>query len=663
MKPWYTRMRWLQLRTSPKWVVREDVYVNGSTISQQREDNMRLCDRERRRAPLKASAFGICSERQPIYNRTCLSIEDRNTYRVVQYQPDGGKKYLCLKFFKRSNTVIQIMEGPLFNEETANLCDASQMQLNEWLWIASWRSEVTTCPIQGGFSFRTISRLTNEDFCEAEWRRSRLEVECIRGDGLDFIAPRGSQCNLFSEDRDVRRLHCWASWELGEYIYMVAGAVSQKPQYCLRFPRNVNSQFEALVYFSAICPTDDNGKPPHRIEYYELRMQRIEADACEDEDKERCEKVAKHGACRENSKFVSHCLKSCDICQTNKERLKMQCSFSETYRGYWQLFDRGRHESVYINESHAYFSESGTFICKRKSTDDEKQYKAVSVFQNGCMARYTCLEFERLNNNIMMYRIGQSGRVNDEPVELCQFHDDPSPLTDMYRSYEMKTLVLTGNLWDSYCGLRSSVPFNGTIDGEECVGVISDWDEDRCAERGSLILTPHTCSFHMPREYQCLAYLTEIGALEQRVITRSKDGSDTFNCWILSSYAATERSWPHRVMYRLANTQCSDFTEIQIQLGSAVSTATLYLNDSQQTTHCAPIPNRSTPSLTIGHKNADKTKVTAPTYSSDDPYYKTKKDGVVVPLRNYGNLSTSHKTENSTMIVLAMFVIVSFFWR
>lgn len=38
-------------------------------------------------------------------------------------------------------------------------------------------------------------------------------------------------------------------------------------------------------------------------------------------------------------------------------------------------------------------------------------------------------------------KTGQSGRMNAELIELCQFHDDPSPIADMYRSFEKKTLV------------------------------------------------------------------------------------------------------------------------------------------------------------------------------------------------------------------------------
>ena len=37
-----------------------------------------------------------------------------------------------------------------------------------------------------------------QDFCEEEWRKSRLEIDCAKGDGLNFIAPKGSRCNPFS---------------------------------------------------------------------------------------------------------------------------------------------------------------------------------------------------------------------------------------------------------------------------------------------------------------------------------------------------------------------------------------------------------------------------------------------------------------------------------
>ena len=41
-----------------------------------------------------------------------------------------------------------------------------------------------------------------QDFCEDEWRRSRLEIDCSKGDGLNFIAPKGSMCNPFSSTNE-----------------------------------------------------------------------------------------------------------------------------------------------------------------------------------------------------------------------------------------------------------------------------------------------------------------------------------------------------------------------------------------------------------------------------------------------------------------------------
>ena len=50
------------------------------------------------------------------------------------------------------------------------------------------------------------------------------------------------------------------------------------------------------------------------------------------------------------------------------------------------------------------------------------------------------------------------------------------------------------NLWPSYCGLESSIPFTGTYDGQRCEGTIGDWNENTCLTESSLILRSDTCS-------------------------------------------------------------------------------------------------------------------------------------------------------------------------
>ncbi|CAG5132218.1 unnamed protein product [Candidula unifasciata] len=109
-----------------------------------------------------------------------------------------------MKFVKRSNNVVQVYEGPVRDTNDADLCDPAGLILDEWPWTAPWNDEPSFCPVSGGFTFRTIRRLTNEDFCEDEWRRSQLEIECVKGDGMDFIAPKDSNCNPFLKQGDCK---------------------------------------------------------------------------------------------------------------------------------------------------------------------------------------------------------------------------------------------------------------------------------------------------------------------------------------------------------------------------------------------------------------------------------------------------------------------------
>jgi len=38
------------------------------------------------------------------------------------------------------------------------------------------------------------------------------------------------------------------------------------------------------------------------------------------------------------------------------------------------------------------------------------------------------------------------------------------------------------------------IPFNGSIYGEPCHGIVSDWDSDGCVLRGEVSVRSHTCS-------------------------------------------------------------------------------------------------------------------------------------------------------------------------
>ncbi|XP_076467600.1 uncharacterized protein LOC143298604 [Babylonia areolata] len=492
-----------------------------------------------------------------------------------------------MKFVRRSNNVVQVYEGPVSDSNNDHLCDDDNLVLDEWPWVAPWLNRPYYCPIEGGFTFRTIRRLTHEDFCEKEWRRSHLEIECVRGDGLHFMAPANSKCNPFEKDNHITTLNCWAGWEEGDYIFLVA-ADRNEPRYCLRFPKYQAGEFSVLVYFSVICPTENDGKPPHGIEYYELRMKRKDPFSCRDESVLECQAVAANKLCAREEGFSLHCPRSCQLCSPppEGESPRSRCAFHLRLYGDWVLYEAERTEDVFIDQDSLDFSHLGAFHCHKVLLEDSMfRYKAVSLFRNGCAKRYTCFEFKRRYNNVLQYRVGKSYRRDMEADSMCVFREDPMPLGNRFRSEDFKNLILARDLWPSYCGLKSNIRFNGTVDGEQCVGEIGDYSPDTCTTRGTVILRSDTCaSLIIPQEFQCLDFFPadeNSEDMKERLITRSMDGKNEYNCWIISSNIYGTRL-PQRVMYRMPTPQCAvhkhrGFESLELQ-----AKAVLRLDDTRR---------------------------------------------------------------------------------
>ncbi|KAL8582272.1 hypothetical protein ACOMHN_037029 [Nucella lapillus] len=139
------------------------------------------------------------------------------------------------------------------------------------------------------------------------------------------MTPSGATCNPFDKHGHFKTLKCWAGWEEGDYIFLVAADRSE-PKYCLRFPKNQEGVFSVLVYFSVICPIERDGKPPHGIEYYELRMQRKDPSDCRDEDVLHCKAVAERNHCSRDKDFAKHCPQSCALC--NSARADIEAGIS-----------------------------------------------------------------------------------------------------------------------------------------------------------------------------------------------------------------------------------------------------------------------------------------------------------------------------------------------
>ncbi|KAK3607713.1 hypothetical protein CHS0354_016738, partial [Potamilus streckersoni] len=141
-----------------------------------------------------------------------------------------------------------------------------------------------------------------------------------------------------------------------------------------------------------------------------------------------------------------------------------------------------------------------------------------------------------------------------------------------------------GNLWNNDCGFSGTIPFNGTVFGDPCEGVISDWDEIDCVEPGAIRISSDSCrNLMLPRVYQCLAVIKD-NILEKYLITKERI-TGVYNCWIITSFLCTNSTWKYRAMYKLSSPQCTTFTESAC-LFDRTPEALLYLNEGHMTKYC-----------------------------------------------------------------------------
>ncbi|KAH9509980.1 hypothetical protein Btru_044781 [Bulinus truncatus] len=432
------------------------------------------------------------------------------------------------------------------------------------------------------------------DLCEEEWRRSTLEIECMKGDGMDFIAPVNSNCNPFLKSGHWKRLSCWAGWTHGEFTFIIASDIDSEPRYCLRFPRVLSGEFSVMVYFSVICPTDPDGKPPHGIEYYELKMFRREPSRCRDEDENKCrEVITSPEMCAKDTVFAPHCPSTCGRCpaSTISAIMGRRCWLDPQLYGDWKLYEKTKTYDVIIDKEKAIFTHMGTFLCLEVESKFQR-YKMISLFDNGCSHRYTCMEFIRRNNNVLQYRTSPSDRAELKMEDLCNFRDDPYPLTDIFRSFYFKNLILAKDLWPQYCGLNSVIPFNGTVNGKPCLGNVSDWDDETCSTRGVLTIKSDTCKeLILPLGYQCLAFIYDSAVpMQQVLLTRSLDGKNSYNCWILTKYVGSA-AWQRTLLLQMPTIQCSLIMDVQLDTKRIHSTR-LYIDDDAKSKPCKPEQNR-----------------------------------------------------------------------
>ncbi|CAH1777688.1 unnamed protein product [Owenia fusiformis] len=445
---------------------------------------------------------------QPQYNLTCLS--ERHGKYTVRKDDVTGKgwptKYQCIQFISRTDNVLQIKSGPPTSTLDDDLCDDKRMRLDDWPWYSHTSDARISCPFTAGYDFDGFLPSNNrrvhddgrehmEPICK-EWRPSRLESECINGEGLDFIFPNPA-CNIFGQQNNVQLL-CWASWVEEAHMYIITKAKNSEPHYTLRIPLNRDLHgFTARLYFNVVSPSPNRGGTAYKgnyVKYVEMFMSKSDSGLCYDESS-KCSEYAKQGKCisRPPYEYANYCKKSCGLCGPMPSPLP-ECSFPNEYQGNWELYGadpsgKDIKDDVFITGGLISSRKMGSFVCKGKHYASHK-YKLLTTFDNGCRPRYTCVLFTKPHEQLLQYRMARSVSYDQSIHNLCAFDAHSSRSDDT----GVGNILIAKTSDANKCGLDGQYSFNvASKDGvavpePTCSGIISDWDSANCSSKTKLDL-------------------------------------------------------------------------------------------------------------------------------------------------------------------------------
>ncbi|XP_013381083.1 uncharacterized protein LOC106152138 [Lingula anatina] len=598
LMPWITQRLWKA--DGSRWITQVEHRINKNTIDSLRRNEADCSD-------------GICISTAELYTRVCLQSQHHNKFivRETKKQRPGVKEYKCMQFIRRSGIVVQVRTGVAWSSIDQVKCDDDSLSVDadyDWPWLGPRLTEQwIECPLIGGFDFVTTDIAKRQKLCPTQFIPSRLESECIQGEGMDFIFPT-EECNPISTTKE-EKIHCYASWEDEHWMYLIMSQPRQlPPKFAMTFPKTIgDATFTANLYVGAVAPIGSTGVPPRNVTHLEMSMTRTSAELCFDVNPTDCQNFKSLGMCSDPN-YSEPCKKSCNLCDRAPNPAPTQ-NLAEDIRGQWVQQEVIENFNLNINQTHVHSPELGTFSCIGKKYEGQ-EYKMVSTFGNGCRPRYTCMSFKRANPNVLKYRLSKSVR-SDEPLEtICSFSNDPAPLNALIRSASFKNLVAAVERVPVPCGLPGKTPFDAMFKGRgaSCTGHVGEYDQTTCTSNETslwLFLDKKgDCSEPkgLDQGFTCLAHLKvpqKTSGDDTLIITEDKNrafNQSRFRCWVLTNYTGsgpTDRKGP--VLYQMPSPQCDEGTRRDVTI-----------SDTQSASYYLDLENRSNPTNQSYCKTATK---------------------------------------------------------
>ena len=354
------------------------------------------------------------------YSRICIQSRGNNKYLVAHEQRGQTKgKYTCMQILIRGNSVLQLKQAKISTTLDSGLCSDNNLHLDGWLIIDTYSvmNQREDCSLNGGFNMQVYDKSTFTGVCDGYLGETRLESECLPGEGLNFYfrQPACIPDGLYMYP--TQRTYCLANWDDEGFNFILLKHDRMTYMWLFRYPKTTPGEhkFIALLMKDLYASTENSIIVTNQ--YLRLTMSRQNAktlsNLCYD-DYEICSVL--RDPCSYSEEVARTCARTCGFCSDTKPTV---CQLDSSFYGTWVNSNHPDDiPDIQINATSIYVSGTETLHCidwtngtkeleEPMSTADfddnhEEEQMVVTVSGNGCRPRFSCTKFTKFAKTFFM---------------------------------------------------------------------------------------------------------------------------------------------------------------------------------------------------------------------------------------------------------------------
>lgn len=568
----------------------------------------------------------------------CEEVADMNKFILKYFVDDDTMQFKCLEILERSKSILQFRQSAGQSTKSPSLCNENNLVLDPWIVISytNLMSDFAPCPLNAGYNMKIVDRAGNDHGCNFMDLPMRFESDCLGGEGMVFDF-RKHECTSFLSTEILQKTICVTHWVQGNYLFVVVRKDETGNIWCLRFPRRrIGKNFKVELFTDLICPEDAPSN--HNVQFFTLYLEKVvQMELCGDEYSQCSRKPCM-------SYIRDQCHKSCGKCKVD-EPLPI-CSFPRRFRGEWYL-GASRPEHINISESVMQIGSIGHFKCVAfpdSPPSKERVYTTVSLFENGCRPRYTCLDLKRVSPSVIGFSISQSfvWPLNDDTPgkSICspeRFEPDDEPIGDRYRSSPnaiKPILPVSRTLMPTSCHLKSVHSYLARIQGSTmCRGQMYQ----DCKNSSLIRMEFNRCRNQQEAlNFMCVASFKG-RYWEKLLILVNLDNLYDSKCLAFTSLKPSEA-------LVLQSSQCDMYAWSYYDASIRSAYMHLQLNPQEETCKDIPFPTTTVPPAI---SEANKMLEASSLPGEDLPKPSLMRDGIPTPTYNIHDKTDDSKTKNS----------------